>query len=52
MDVAKVLFGLLVVLSVFAIIPEPMYHRKRVNFWEWLRRELIEEKTGFERDPL
>lgn len=33
-------------LSFAPIIPEPYYHVERVNFWEWLMREIEEVLTG------
>ena len=33
-------------LSFLPVIPEPYYHVDRVNFWEWLIRELQEVLTG------
>jgi hypothetical protein len=39
----------LLVLSVFDLLPDPYYHRSKVNFWVWAKREIIEELT-FERE--
>jgi hypothetical protein len=36
----------LFVLSVFDLLVDPYFHRERVNFWTWLKRELIEEVEG------
>jgi hypothetical protein len=36
----------LFLLSVLPLFSEPFYHQRRVNFWEWARRELIEEVEG------
>ena len=41
-----VLGGGALLLSFFPIIPEPYYHIERVNFWEWLMREIEEVLTG------
>jgi hypothetical protein len=38
----------LLVLSVFDLLKDPYYHREKVNFWVWAKRELNEELT-FER---
>jgi len=33
----------LFVLSAFDFFKDPWYHRENVNFWEWAKRELVEE---------
>jgi hypothetical protein len=43
------LFLMFCVGSVLELWPDPYYHREYVNFWEWLKRELIEEVT-YERE--
>jgi len=39
----------LLVLSVFDLFSDPYFHRERVNFWVWAKREIIEELT-YERE--
>jgi len=39
----------LLVLSVLDLMQDPYYHREKVNFWVWLKRELNELLT-FERE--
>jgi hypothetical protein len=39
----------LLALSVLDLLPDPYYHRSKVNFWTWAKREIIEALT-FERE--
>jgi len=48
----KIIVGLvlvLLVLSVFDLLDDPYFHREKVNFWVWAKRELNELLT-FERE--
>ena len=38
--------GVLVVVSFIPILPDPYYHKERVNFWVWCWREIDELLHG------
>jgi hypothetical protein len=48
-DVIVGLVLVLLVLSVFDLLNDPYFHREKVNFWTWAKREIWEELT-FERE--
>ena len=37
---------LLCAVSVLPLWKEPFFHRDKVDFWEWLKRELVEMVEG------
>ena len=45
-DVAIAFFLVLLVVSILPLFEDPYFHRSKVDFWTWLKRELVELKEG------
>ena len=45
-DVAIGIFLALLIVSILDLFLDPYYHRSNVNFWVWLKREIIEFVWG------
>jgi len=49
MKLIHIALGILLVIlvvSVHDLLADPYYHKERVNFWTWCKRELTELKEG------